>query len=162
VKATNCWRWPLATGWPRPPKLDRHRSPLTTRTRSETARFAHVVLPAAAQAERAGTFTNIERRVQLFGPAVPPPGEARPDRWIIAEIGRRVSALAARRPGAARFAGWAYGSPAEVMDELAALAPIYGGISHAGLGTAGLMLLVRFVIPAVLAVTLAMRAFHGM
>lgn len=129
---------------------------------SETARFAHVVLPAAAQAERAGTFTNTERRVQLFGPAVPPPGEARPDWWIIAEIGRRVRALAARRPGAARFAGWAYGSPAEVMDELAALAPIYGGISHARLGTAGLMLLVRFVIPAVLAVTLAMRAFHGM
>jgi formate dehydrogenase alpha subunit len=105
---------------------------------SETARFAHVVLPAAASAERAGTFTNTERRVQLFEPAVPPPGEARPDWWIIAEIGRRVSALAARRPGAARFAGWAYGSPAEVMDELAALAPIYGGISHARLGTAGL------------------------
>ena len=105
---------------------------------SETARFAHVVLPAAAQAERAGTFTNTERRVQLFEPAMPPPGDARPDWWIIAEIGRRVTALAARRPGAARFAGWAYGSPAEVMDELAALAPIYGGISHARLGTAGL------------------------
>jgi len=65
---------------------------------SETARFAHVVLPAAAQAERAGTFTNTERRVQLFEPAMPPPGDARPDWWIIAEIGRRVSAVAARRP----------------------------------------------------------------
>ena len=65
---------------------------------SETARFAHVVLPAAAQAERAGTFTNTERRVQLFGTVVPPPDDARPDWWIIAEIGRRVSAVAARRP----------------------------------------------------------------
>src|SRR6185369_13834984 len=45
---------------------------------SETARFAHVVLPAAASAERAGTFTNTERRVQRFEPAVEPPGT--PDR----------------------------------------------------------------------------------
>ncbi|MBI4271390.1 MAG: formate dehydrogenase subunit alpha, partial [Candidatus Rokubacteria bacterium] len=105
---------------------------------SETAHFAHVVLPAAAAAEKAGTFTNTERRVQLSEPTVPPPGAARPDWWIIAEIGRRVSALAARGPGPVQYAGWVYGSPAEVMDELAALAPIYGGISHARLGQAGL------------------------
>jgi formate dehydrogenase alpha subunit len=104
---------------------------------SETARFAHVVLPAAASAEKAGTFTNTERRVQLSAPAVPPPGEARPDWWIIAEIGKRVSRLSPRRPLRAPYAGWEYASPAQVMDEIAALAPIYGGISHARLGPRG-------------------------
>jgi predicted molibdopterin-dependent oxidoreductase YjgC len=105
---------------------------------SETARFAHVVLPAAASAEKTGTFTNTERRVQLFSPAVPPPGEARPDWWIIAEIGRRVTSMSTQPAATARYAGWEYASPAEVMDEIAALTPIYGGISHARLGTAGL------------------------
>jgi len=46
---------------------------------SETSRFAHVVLPAAASVEKAGTFTNTERRVQRFDAAVMAPGEARPD-----------------------------------------------------------------------------------
>ena len=105
---------------------------------SETARFAHVVLPAAAAAERAGTFTNTERRVQRFEPAVPPPGEARPDWWIIAEIGRRISRRLAAPPRPARWAGWTYGGAAEVMDEVAALTPSYGGITHGRLGRAGL------------------------
>jgi len=105
---------------------------------SETARFAHVVLPAAASAEKAGTFTNTERRVQLFAPAVPPPGDARPDWWIIVELGRRVSHLSVSHLRGARYEGWGYASPAQVMDEIAALMPIYGGISHGRLGTAGL------------------------
>ncbi len=105
---------------------------------SETAAFAHVVLPAAASVEKAGTFTSTERRVQRVEPVVSPPGEARPDWWILAEIGRRVSAFRARPVTPARFAGWRYGSPAEIMDEIAALAPIYGGIRHRRLGKAGL------------------------
>jgi predicted molibdopterin-dependent oxidoreductase YjgC len=105
---------------------------------SETARFAHVVLPAAASAERAGTFTNTERRVQRFDPVVAPPGEARADWWIIAEIARRVARLGRTPPGGSPHGGWTYASPAEVMDEVAALTPIYGGISHARLGTEGL------------------------
>ncbi|HEX6210181.1 MAG TPA: formate dehydrogenase subunit alpha [Methylomirabilota bacterium] len=105
---------------------------------SETARFAHVVLPAAASAERAGTFTNTERRVQRFDPAVEPPGAARPDWWIIAEIGRRVSRLLASPPGQARWAGWGYDGPAEIMMEVAALTPSYGGIAHERLGRDGL------------------------
>ena len=103
---------------------------------SETAAFAHVLLPAAASVERAGTFTNTERRVQRFDAVVPPPGDARPDWWIIAEVGRRLAAV--RPPAPAPYAGWSHASPAEVMDEVAALTPIYGGINHARLGPAGL------------------------
>jgi predicted molibdopterin-dependent oxidoreductase YjgC len=105
---------------------------------NETTAHAHVVLPAAASAEKAGTFTNTERRVQRLDPVVPPPGEARPDWWIVAEVGRR---LAARRPPvrpSAPYASWAYRGPSAIMEEIAALAPIYGGISHARLGEAGL------------------------
>ncbi len=102
---------------------------------SETARFAHVVFPAAASAEKAGSFTNTERRVQLFSPAIQPPGEAKPDWWIIRELAKRIA-----RPGvtSAAFSGWEYTSPAQVMDEIAALTPIYGGVSHARLGLQGL------------------------
>src|SRR3989442_7456375 len=61
----------------------------------ETAERAHVFLPAAAFAEKEGTFTNSERRVQRVRQALPPPGEARPDWWIACELAQRV----ARRPG---------------------------------------------------------------
>ncbi len=105
---------------------------------SETAGFAHVVLPAAAWAEKAGTYTSTERRVQLSPTAVSPPGEARPDWFIIAEVARRAGALEVRDVTAARFGGWEYAGPAAIMDELAALAPIYGGVSHARLGARGL------------------------
>jgi formate dehydrogenase alpha subunit len=105
---------------------------------SETAQFAHVVLPAAASAERGGTFTNTERRVQLFEPAVPAPGAARPDWWIITEVARRIRRLSASPPGEAAWAGWAYAEPAEIMQEIAALTPSYRGVTHARLGRAGL------------------------
>jgi predicted molibdopterin-dependent oxidoreductase YjgC len=106
---------------------------------SETARFAHVVLPAAASAEKAGTFTNTERRIQRFEPAVPAPGDAQPDWWIIAEIGKRVRRMSPAAPADCRYAGWEYASAAEVMGEIAALVPSYGGVSHAGLGDRGLV-----------------------
>jgi predicted molibdopterin-dependent oxidoreductase YjgC len=105
---------------------------------SESAAHAHVVLPAAASAEKAGTFTNTERRVQRFEAAVPPPGDARPDWWIVAEIGRRLAALRPPANPSAPNAGWTYEGPAEIMDEIAALTPIYRGISYARLGAAGL------------------------
>jgi predicted molibdopterin-dependent oxidoreductase YjgC len=89
-------------------------------------------------AERAGTFTNTERRLQRFEPAVPPPGQARADWWIIAEIGDRISRLLASRPRPAPWAGWTYGDPAAIMAEVAAVTPSYGGISHERLGQAGL------------------------
>ncbi|HFB98377.1 MAG TPA: formate dehydrogenase subunit alpha, partial [Bryobacterales bacterium] len=57
---------------------------------TETAMFADVILPAAAWPEKRGTVTNSNRQIQMGRPAVPPPGEARPDWWIICEIARRL------------------------------------------------------------------------
>ncbi|MBI1735381.1 MAG: formate dehydrogenase subunit alpha [Candidatus Rokubacteria bacterium] len=105
---------------------------------TETAAYAHVVLPAAASAEKAGTFTSTERRVQRFEPVVSPPGDARPDWWIVAEVARRVARVRPAADRSAPHAAWAYRGPADVMDEIAALAPIYAGISHARLGDTGL------------------------
>jgi predicted molibdopterin-dependent oxidoreductase YjgC len=88
---------------------------------TETAKLAHVVLPASSYAERDGTYTNTERRVQLTRPVVPPPGQARRDREIICEV-----ATAIGYP-------MAYTSTAEVNDEMRELTPSYAGISHARL-----------------------------
>ena len=85
---------------------------------TETAQFADLVLPAASFAEKNGTFTNTERRVQLIRKALEPPGEARVD-WEI------ISALATRMGYPMN-----YGSSADIMLEIAELTPIYGGISH--------------------------------
>jgi formate dehydrogenase major subunit len=85
---------------------------------TETAEYADVVLPAVSFAEKSGTWTNTERRVQLLHPVLPPVGEARPD-WEI------ISALATRMGQA-----WSYRSPAAIFDEMAALTPQYAGMSH--------------------------------
>jgi predicted molibdopterin-dependent oxidoreductase YjgC len=99
---------------------------------SETASYADVLLPGAAFAEKSGTFTSTERRIQLVRQAIDPPGEARPDWAIIAELGRRVLALEGREPLGPQ-AGWTYASAAEIMDEIAQVTPSYGGVSHARL-----------------------------
>jgi len=88
---------------------------------TETAKLAHVVLPASSYAERDGTYTNTERRVQLTRPVVLPPGQARSDREIICDV-----ATAVGYP-------MAYASSAEVDDEMRGLTPSYAGISHARL-----------------------------
>lgn len=94
---------------------------------SETARYAHLVLPAAGALEQEGTFTNGERRIQHVRPAVRAPGEARPD-W---EVVRDVAAAMGQR--------WTYGGPGEVMDEIAAVAPhLFGGVSYGRLEPDGL------------------------
>jgi formate dehydrogenase alpha subunit len=92
-----------------------------------SAEFAHVVLPAACFAEKDGTFTNLERRVQLIRPAVDPPGVAKPDWWITAEIARRMGAR-----------GFDYTSAAEIMHEIASLTPSFAGISLERLATGGI------------------------
>ncbi|MBI3455343.1 MAG: formate dehydrogenase subunit alpha [Candidatus Rokubacteria bacterium] len=98
----------------------------------ETAELAHVFLPAAAFAEKEGTFTNSERRVQRVRKILDPPGEARPDWWIAAELAKRV----ARRLGLPAR-GFDYAGPAEIFAEMAALVPFLGGISHARLDREG-------------------------
>jgi formate dehydrogenase major subunit len=91
----------------------------------ETAQIAHVVLPATSFAEKEGTFTNSERRVQRVRAALAPIGDARPDWLITAELARRVS----RRLGFDE-SQFAYSSPAAIFDEMSGLTPIVAGLSH--------------------------------
>ena len=86
--------------------------------RTDTARHAHILLPAAAWGEKDGTVTNSERRISRQRGFMPLPGEARPDWWIVSEVARRMG-----------FAeGFAYASPAAVFAEHAALS----GFENAG------------------------------
>ncbi len=85
---------------------------------SETAEMADVVLPIASFAEKDGTFTATDRRVQRVNKAIEPLADSRPDWQVLCQI--------------ADLLGYPmeYDSPGEIMDEIACLAPIYGGISH--------------------------------
>ncbi|MCL6449787.1 MAG: formate dehydrogenase subunit alpha [Acetobacteraceae bacterium] len=94
---------------------------------TETAKLADVVLPAASFAEREGTFTSTERRIQLLRRALQPPGRSRPDLEIVLELASRLGQ------------GWQYRGPAAVMEEMAGLMPTYGGVSHGRLGEDGLV-----------------------
>ena len=94
---------------------------------SDTAQYADVILPAASFAEKEGTFTNTERRVERIRKAIEPVGEARADWEIICEIATRCG-----------YKGMSYSHPSEIMDEIARLTPIYGGISYERLEPFGL------------------------
>jgi len=94
---------------------------------SETAQMADVVLPAACFAEKDGTFTNTERRVQLLQKSCDPPGAALPDWQIICNLAKTAGCDA-----------MAYNNTAEIMEEIARLTPIYGGITHQRLNSSGL------------------------
>jgi formate dehydrogenase alpha subunit len=96
---------------------------------TETAQLADVVLPGTTFAEKDGTFTATDRRIQLVRQAILPLGEARADWAIIADLGKRLQEARDKMPEA-RFGGWQYDSPAQIMDEIAALTPIYGGVSY--------------------------------
>ncbi len=99
----------------------------------ETAEHAHVFLPAAAFAEKDGTFTNSERRVQRIRQAIEPPGQARPDWWIACELAKRT----ARRLGIT-VSGFDYRHPSEIFDEMASLWPSVRGMTYARLEGGGL------------------------
>jgi predicted molibdopterin-dependent oxidoreductase YjgC len=93
---------------------------------SETAALADVVLPVASFAEKDGTFTNTERRVQLLQPAVAPPGDARPDWRVICDVSTAMGYP------------MSYPNTAAIMEEIASLVPSYAGIRHERLGNGGL------------------------
>lgn len=98
---------------------------------TETGQFADVILPAASFAEKEGTFTNTERRIQRVRKAIDPPGEARSDQWIITELAKRMLALGAAKPDPnAPFADWEYTAAADVMHEINQLTPIYAGVTY--------------------------------
>jgi formate dehydrogenase major subunit/formate dehydrogenase alpha subunit len=98
---------------------------------SETGQFADVIFPAASFVEKEGTFTNTERRIQRVRKAIPPPGEAMADSWIVTELARRMIALGAAAPAPeAPRAGWTYPSASAVMAEIASLTPSYAGVTY--------------------------------
>lgn len=87
---------------------------------SETAEFADVVLPAACYAEKNGTHTNTERRVQRWRKAIDPPGEAKPDWLIICEIARLMG----------YEEQFPYKNESEIFDEIARITPSYAGMNY--------------------------------
>jgi len=94
---------------------------------TESTAYADVVLPAASFAEKDGTFTNTERRVQLVRKAIEPVGDSRTDWWITCEIARRMGEK-----------GFDFDDATEIMEEIASLTPIYGGITHDRIEEVGL------------------------
>jgi predicted molibdopterin-dependent oxidoreductase YjgC len=86
---------------------------------TETAQLANVVLPGASFAEKDGTFTNTDRRVQRVRQAIEPVGDSKPDWRIVCQLAKELGA------GDFDFAG-----PAEIMEEIASLTPSYGGITY--------------------------------
>jgi formate dehydrogenase alpha subunit len=93
---------------------------------TETAELAHVILPGVSFAEKEGTFTNTERRVQRVRKAIEPIGDSRPDWQVICELSSRLGY------------SMKYHSPKEVMDEIASVTPSYGGIRYERLEGLGL------------------------
>lgn len=85
---------------------------------TETCELADVVLPAASFAEKDGTFSNTERRIQRVRKAVEPVGNAKPDWQILMDI---MNLLGYKKK---------YFEPSEIMDEIALLTPSYGGIDY--------------------------------
>ncbi len=84
---------------------------------SETAKLAHVVLPASSSAEKSGTFTNVERRLQQLNKAEEPVGESKPD-WAILK-------MVAAKMGSAMD----YTSDRDIMKEIRSTVPLYAGLA---------------------------------
>jgi formate dehydrogenase alpha subunit len=101
---------------------------------NESAAFADVFLPATPFAEKEGTFTNTDRRVQRVRAALAPRGQSRPDYEIICDLARRIEARL-DRPTSAR---WDYAGPEEIFREMASVATMLKGITYDRLEKVGL------------------------
>jgi formate dehydrogenase alpha subunit len=97
---------------------------------TETSPYADVLLPGVTFAEKTGTFTNTERRVQMVRQALEPIGDARQDWEIITEIATRMLTGGSRTVNEGAWSSWAYNHPADIMAEINALTPSYAGITH--------------------------------
>lgn len=86
---------------------------------NESARYADVVLPAASFAEKDGTFTNTERRVQRVRKVIQPVGDSKSDWWIVSELAKRMGAP-----------GFDYSNTNGIMDEINRVNPSYAGITY--------------------------------
>ena len=89
---------------------------------SETARFAHVIFPAASFAEKEGTFTNTEKRIQRVNKAIEPVGDSRPDWQVICDLARKLGS-----------SGFDFSNSGEIMSEILSVTPKYGEIFYEGL-----------------------------
>ncbi len=85
---------------------------------TETAELADIVLSASTFAEKDGTFTNTERRVQRVRKAIEPIGNSKPDWWITCQLAQKMGSK-----------GFNFSHPYQIMDEVSYLTPSYGGIS---------------------------------
>jgi formate dehydrogenase alpha subunit len=93
---------------------------------TETAQLAHVVLPGVSFAEKDGTFSNTERRVQRVRQAIAPIGESRQDWEIVCQIAQKMGAT-----------GFDFENPGKIMEEINHLTPSYGGINYERLDALG-------------------------
>ena len=91
---------------------------------TDLAKSADVVLPALSFAEREGTYTSGDRRVQRFYRAMAGSGQAKPDWWVFQEAAKQVGAA------------WMYWSTQQIFDDLSAHVPAYAGLSYDGLSQA--------------------------
>ncbi len=97
---------------------------------TDTASLAEVVLPAASFAETDGCYINLTGRLQVLRAGMRPPGEAKPDWWIIAELAKRM--LPDKRGSA-----WDFRGPAQVLGEIARALPNFRGVNYARMGETG-------------------------
>jgi predicted molibdopterin-dependent oxidoreductase YjgC len=97
---------------------------------SETSVYADILLPGVSFAEKTGTFTNTERRVQMVHQAIQTIGEARPDWQITADLAKRILSQGNRKVLGGSYQGWDYQDTEQIMAEIAATTPSYAGISH--------------------------------
>ncbi len=101
---------------------------------NESAAFADVFLPATPFAEKDGTFTNTDRRVQRVRAAQPPRGQARPDWQILCDLAKRLEA----RLGRPTSAKWDYRDPSEIFAEMANVVPDFAGVTYERIDKVGL------------------------
>jgi predicted molibdopterin-dependent oxidoreductase YjgC len=101
---------------------------------NESGAFADVFLPAASFAEKDGTFTNTDRRVQRVRRALPPRGQARPDWKILCDLATRLERRLVRETSAK----WDYASPEEILREMASVNSDYAGITYERIEKTGL------------------------
>jgi formate dehydrogenase alpha subunit len=101
---------------------------------NESGAYADVFLPAASWAEKEGTFTNTDRRVQRVRKALEPRGQSRPDWKIICDLATRIE----KKLGRPQTAFWVYQTPAEVLEEMGRVVPEYAGVKYPRLESQGL------------------------
>jgi formate dehydrogenase alpha subunit len=101
---------------------------------NESGAYADVFLPATSWAEKEGTFTNTDRRVQRVRKALEPRGQSRADWEITCDLAQRIE----KRLGRPQTAFWAYQSPAEVLEEMGRVVPEYAGVKYRRIENQGL------------------------